>query len=308
MNLKDRFQELNNPLGVHPINWSNDDFKDLGGDIPLETCFREMQEAGYAGTEVGNKYPRDVSELSGLMNKYQLRLIGGWHSTYLAEADYAEEEKSFLEYLRFLKAMDASVLIVAECSQAVHGDESAPLRFGADVINLSNEQWERVYAGMDKLARIGAEAGLPVVYHHHMGTVVQSEESLDALMAHTNDLNLLFDTGHLAFAGIKPKTILDRYKDRIAHVHLKNIRPEIVRRVMEEGLSFGQAVRAGVYTVPGDENPRDPGVDYPPLLDELSKHGYSGWYVIEAEQDPTKANPKQYASIARNYIRELTGL
>ena len=306
--MKERFRELNNPLGVHPINWSNDDFKDLGGDIPLETCFQQMQEAGYNGTEVGNKYPKDPVELSALMQQYQLRLIGGWHSTYLAETDFAVEEKRFLQFLNFLKAMDASVIIVAECSHAVHGDESAPLRFGPDKIDILEDQWEKVYEGLDKLARLGAEAGLPVVYHHHMGTVVQSEEALDSLMAHTKELKLLFDTGHLAFAGIDPGSVLERYKDRIAHVHLKNIRPEIVRRVRQEGLSFGQAVRAGVYTVPGDENTEDPGVDYPPLLEELSHHGYPGWYVIEAEQDPAIANPLEYASIARNYIREITGL
>ena len=303
--MHDRFQELKNPLGVHPINWSNDDFQDLGGHIPLESCFADMQAAGYAGTEVGNKYPKNPDELRPLMDHNQLRLIGGWHSTYFGNKSYEEEEASFLEYLNFLKAMDASVVILAECSQAIHGDESQPLRFGDDLIDLSAEQWQRVYQGLDRLSELAAEAGIPAVYHHHMGTVVQSEAALDGLMANTNKLNLLFDTGHLAFAGIDPSNVLDKYIDRIAHVHLKNVRPTVVQQVKDEGLSFGQAVRAGVYTVPGDP---EGGVDYPPLLERLAEHSYNGWFVIEAEQDPEKANPKEYASMARKYIKQTTGL
>lgn len=308
MTVNGKFRELNNPLGVHPINWSNDDFRDLGGDIPLETCFRQMHEAGYAGTEVGHKYPQDPDTLRPLMDQHQLRLIGGWHSTHLATGDYQEEEQRFLTYLGFLKAMNASVVIVAECSEAIHGDEAEPLKFDSDTIDLSEDQWARVYQGLDKLSELGAAEGLPVVYHHHMGTVVQSESSLDALMANTRKLNLLFDTGHLSFAGIDPAGILERYMDRVAHAHLKNIRTSIVRQAREMGLSFGQAVRAGVFTVPGDEAEGEPAVDFPPLLERLADNGYKGWYVVEAEQDPSKANPLAYASKARQFIRETTAL
>jgi inosose dehydratase len=308
LNIHDRFRELNNPLGVHPINWSNDDFKDLGRDTPLETCFRQMHEAGYHGTEVGNKYPRDVNVLGPLMKEHQLRLIGGWHSTYLAANDFDQEKKSFAEYLHFLKLMNASVVIVAECSKAIHSDESAPLRFGKEVIDLTSQEWERVYQGLDKLSELAAAEGLPVVYHHHLGTVVQSEASLDALMANTCHVKLLFDTGHLKFAGIDPETVLKRYAARIAHVHLKNVRPAIVRKVHEQGLSFGQAVRAGVFTVPGDETKDEPAVDYPTLLTGLAEQGYKGWFVVEAEQDPVKADPLTYAVKARQYIRQMTGL
>ncbi len=303
--MRDRYRELNNPLGVHPINWSNDDFQDLGGHIPLESCFADMQATGYAGTEVGNKYPKNPDKLRPLMGRHQLRLIGGWHSTYFGDKSYEEEEASFLEYLTFLKAMDASVVILAECSKAIHGDESQPLKFGGDLIDLSPDQWQRVYEGLDKLSELAADAGIPAVYHHHLGTVVQSEAALDRLMANTRKLNLLFDTGHLAFAGIDPANVLEKYIDRIAHVHLKNVRPNIVQQVRDEGLSFGQAVRAGVYTVPGDP---EGGVDYSPLLERLAEHGYSGWFVIEAEQDPEKANPKEYATMARHYLKETTGL
>jgi len=308
LNIKDRFRELNNPLGVHPINWCNDDFRDLGGDTPLETCFRQMREAGYVGTEVGHKYPQSVDELSPLLKHNQLRLIGGWHSTYLASDDYEEERLRFIKYLHFLKQMNASVVIVAECTHSIHGDESTPLKFGSEVDDLTPELWERVYSGLEKLSKLAADEGLPLVYHHHMGTVVQSEASLHDLMANTHNLNLLFDTGHLKFAGIEPQAILERYADRIAHVHLKNVRPGIVRQVRQEGLSFGQAVRAGVFTVPGDESEGERAVDYPGILAGLAKQGYKGWLVIEAEQDPAKADPLVYALRARQYLREITGL
>ena len=303
--MRDTFRELKNPLGVHPINWSNDDFQDLGGHIPLESCFSDMHEAGYDGTEVGNKYPKNPDELRPLMESHQLRLIGGWHSTYFGNKSYEEEEASFLKYLDFLKAMDASVVILAECSNAIHGDEAQPLKFVDDLIDLSSDQWECVYEGLDRLSELASDAGVPAVYHHHMGTVVQSEAALHGLMANTSKLNLLFDTGHLAFSGIDPASVLEKYIDRIAHVHLKNVRPNIVQQVREERLSFSQAVRAGVYTVPGDP---DGGVDYPPLLERLAEHGYKGWFVIEAEQDPEKANPKEYASMARSYLRKTIGI
>lgn len=161
---------------------------------------------------------------------------------------------------------------------------------------------------MDKLSELAALEGLPVVYHHHMGTVVQSESSLDALIAHTHKLKLLFDTGHLKFAGIEPEEILQRHANRIAHVHLKNVRPDIVRKVRAERLSFGQAVRAGVFTVPGDESKDEPAVDYPVLLAGLAEQGYKGWFVVEAEQDPVKADPLIYALKARQYLCEITGL
>lgn len=267
-----------------------------------------MREAGYAGTEVGHKYPRHVDELRPLMKQFQLRLIGGWHSTYLATKAFEEELNRFKEYLHFLKQMNASVIIVAECSNAIHGDESAPLKFGSEIIDLPPKNWERVYQGLDKLSELAEVEGLPLVYHHHMGTVVQSEASLDALMANTPRLNLLFDTGHLKFAGIEPEAVLKRHSDRIVHVHLKNVRPEIVRKVREEDLSFGQAVRAGVFTVPGDEAKGEPAVDYPPLLTGLAERGYKGWYVVEAEQDPAIADPLDYALKARQFIRQLTGL
>ena len=308
MNYRDKFRQLNNPLGIHPINWSNDDFKDLGADTPVEKCFQQMYEAGFAGAEVGNKYPKDPHKLNALMEPYRLRLIGGWHSTLLAEHPYPDEERRLLEYLDFLKAMDASVIVLAECSNAIHGDESQSLVFEGEAIGLSEDQWQRVYKGLDKLSQLAAETGIPAVYHHHMGTVIQSEGSLDALMDNTETIKLLFDTGHLAFAGIDPTKILEKYIGRIGHVHLKNVRPSIVQRARSENLSFGQAVRAGVFTVPGDATEGESGVHYPPLLSRLAESGYNGWYVVEAEQDPEIADPLEYAQIARNYIRETTGL
>ncbi len=308
MNNRDKFRELSNPLGVHPINWSNDDFKDLGADTSVEKCFQQMHEAGFVGTEVGNKYPKEPHKLRALMKPYRLRLIGGWHSTLLAYNAYPDEETRLLEYLDFLKAMDASVVVLAECSNAIHGDESKSLVFEDEAIGLSEDQWQRVFQGLDKLSELAANSGIPAVYHHHMGTVVQSEESLDALMANTKTLKLLFDTGHLTFAGIDPAQVLEKYIDRISHVHLKNVRPSIVQRARSDSLSFGQAVRAGVFTVPGDASEGESGVDYPPLLSRLAESGYKGWYVVEAEQDPEIADPLEYARAARNYLNEITGL
>ena len=141
--------------------------------------------------------------------------------------------------------------------------------------------------------------------HHHMGTGVQTAEEIDTFMSliDPEKVFLLFDSGHLTFAGIDPVPVLEKYIDRIKHVHLKDVRLNIRDKAQAEGWSFLQAVREGVFTVPGDGD-----VDFAPIFDILEKSGYEGWVVVEAEQDPAKANPFEYAKKARAYIAEKTGL
>ena len=240
------------------------------------------------------------------MEPHGLRLIGGWHSTHLAENPYPDEERRFLEYLDFLKAMDASVVVLAECSNAIHGDESKSLVFEGEAIGLSNEQWQRVYQGLDKLSELAANTGIPAVYHHHMGTVIQSEESLDALMDNTeNQAALRYRASD--FCRHRPSSSLGEIhrsdQPRALEERTPQHRPKARRKTF-----FRTTVRAGVFTVPGDATEGESGVDYPPLLSRLAESGYNGWYVVEAEQDPEIADPLEYARIARNYLNEITGL
>lgn len=291
-------------VGANPIIWSNDDFNELAGDVPLDTILREMREAGFAGSELGHAYPRTPAALAEPLARHHLRLVSGWHSTYLASKDLAGEEASFRAHLSLLKSLGARVAIVAECTRCLHGARDAALGFDAnDRPTLNDAEWTKLAAGLKRLAAIAAEEETKIVYHHHMGTVIQTEAELDRLLAAVPELHLLLDPGHLAFAGIDPVVIARRYAPRIAHVHLKSTRPAIVARVRREKWSFCRAVSEGVFTIPGDGS-----VDFPAIFKILSAADYRGWLVVEAEEDPVKVPALPKAKKARAYVREHAGV
>jgi len=290
-------------VGVNPIVWSNDDFHDLGEDISLEQCLAEASAAGYAGIELGRKFPRDPERLQPLLAGSALQLVSGWHSLRLLDRPIAEERARFREHADFLHRMGCPVAIVAECSRCTYTDPAAKLLFPSASGALSEEEWWRLAAGVDELAGLARARGMRLAYHPHVGTVIQSREEIDALMERTRVTELLADSGHLALAGVDPVGVFRDWADRIAHVHLKNVREDVAARVRGGDYSFSRAVREGVFTVPGDG-----GIDYGPIFEVLGESGYSGWLVVEAEQDPVKAPPRAYAETARDYIRRATGL
>jgi len=291
-------------VGANPIIWSNDDFNDLGGDVPLDVILQEMREAGFAGSELGHAYPRTTAELGAALDRHGLKLISGWHNTYLAEKDYAAEVIAFNTHLALLESLGATVIIVAECTRCVHGDKNAALGFGTqDRPVLTEEEWPRLCDGLAKFAALSAAAGLKLVYHHHMGTVIQSAAELDRLLAGVPALHLLFDPGHLAFAGIDPLSVARQHGLRIAHVHLKSLRREVADRARSERWSFYRAVREGVFTIPGDGM-----VDFPALFAEFAQHHYRGWLVVEAEEDPLMVAALPKAIKARDYVRTHAGV
>ncbi len=306
--LHSRVQLKGCSVGANPIIWSNDDFSELGGELTLERCLSDMRDAGYAGSELGNKYPRTADALGKVLAAHQLRLVSGWHSTHFAERSLADEEAAFRQHLDLLFALGATVAIVAECSHAVHGRRDAALGFGAAALELTEAEWPKVTSGLTRLAALTAERGMKLVYHHHMGTVIQSRSSLDRLLAGVPAMHLLFDPGHLAFAGIDPLAVLAAHGQRVGHVHLKNVRPAIVERATRERWSFCRAVTEGVFTIPGDGKPGDGSVDFPAIFQELARLHYQGWLVVEAEEDPAKAEPTAKAHRARAYVREHAGI
>lgn len=291
-------------MGTQPIAWSNDDFHDLGGSIPLEQCLEEMQKAGYVGTELGHKFPKEPSQLKSILGRYQLSLVSGWYSTYLLNRSLEEEKKSFLKHLHFLSEMGSPVIIVAECTRRIYDQSAEALGLRRFRPSLSPSEWARLGDGLNALGDLAAQKGIHLVYHHHMGTLVQNAAEIDHLMSNTSPkyVRLLADTGHMAFAGIDPISIFQKYSSRIGHIHLKNIRPEIVEQVCSKDYSFERAVRAGVFTVPGDG-----GLDFKPILNLAHEAGYEGWLVVEAEQDPSVADPYEYAKKAREYLKQITG-
>ncbi len=291
-------------VGANPIVWSNDDFMDLAGDVPLDIILREMRAAGFSGSELGHAYPRTPAALADALGRHHLRLVSGWHSTYLASKPFAEEEKIFRAHLNLLKTLGARVAIVAECTRCIHGDKNAALGFGdALTPRLTAAEWKKFTSGMKRLAAIAAREEMTIVYHHHVGTVIQCEADLHRLLAAVREISLLLDSGHLAFAGIDPVAIAKRYAARIAHVHLKSVRPAVADRVRREGWSFYRAVANGAFTIAGDGC-----VDYPAIFKILARADYRGWLVVEAEEDPVKVPALPKAKKARAYVRTQTGV
>jgi inosose dehydratase len=291
-------------VGANPIIWSNDDFDELAGDVPLDTILSEMRAAGYAGSELGHAYPRSPAALAGPLSRHGLRLVSGWHSTHLASRELAGEEKTFRAHLTLLKTLGARVAILAECTRSVHGTRDAALGFDETrQPRLTEVEWPRFVAGLKQLATVAAAEEMRIVYHHHMGTVIQGEADLDRLLSAVPGLFLVLDPGHLAFAGIDPVPVAERYASRIGHVHLKSVRPAIVDRVRREGWSFCRAVSEGVFTIPGDGS-----VDFPSLFRILAAVDYRGWLVVEAEEDPVKVPALPKAKAARAYVREPAGV
>jgi myo-inosose-2 dehydratase len=281
-------------IGANPIGWSNDDMRELGGATPLEVCLAEAKEAGFEGMELGHKFPREPEALREVLGRFGLSLVSGWYSAELLRRDAREEMRHLRPHLDLLKALGCNVLVFAETSNAIHGDRGEPL---AERPVLAASDWAQFGARMTEVGDRTLEEGVRLVYHHHMGTVVESEAEIDALMAATGpSVHLLLDTGHATFAGADPAALARRYRARISHVHAKDVRADVMARARRERMSFLDAVIAGVFTVPGDGC-----VDYPGVFRELS--GYAGWVVVEAEQDPAKAHPLTYAKLGYRNLR-----
>jgi myo-inosose-2 dehydratase len=286
-------------IGANPIGWSNDDMLEVGGDIPLEQCLSEAKAAGFAGMELGNKFPRAAGELRPILAAHGLALVSGWYSCELLERDVDAEMAAARPHIDLLKAMGCDVMIVAETSNAVHSGRTTPL--SARPV-LAHDRWPAFAARLTGFGRRLADEGLRLAYHHHMGTAVQSEADIDRMMAETGDaVHLLLDTGHATWGGADPARLARHYKPRIVHVHTKDVREAAMWESNRKDMSFGSSVLAGVFTVPGDGM-----VDYPAVFAELG--GYDGWVVVEAEQDPEKANPAEYARMGyANLHALLTG-
>ena len=290
-------------LGIAPIAWTNDDMPDLGKENTFEQCVSEMALAGFTGSEVGGKYPTDTKVLKKTLELRGIQICNQWFSSFLISRPYEETEAEFEKATDFLKEMGAKVIGVSEQSYSIQGNMEQPVWEGKYVMN--EEEWKLLADGLNKLGKIAKNKGMTLTFHHHMGTVVQTEEEIDRFMELVDPdlVYLLFDSGHLSFAGIDPEKVLKKYVNRVKHVHLKDIRREMVEKSREERWSFLRGVREGVFTVPGDGD-----VDFGPIFRILEEAAYEGWIVVEAEQDPAKANPLAYAKKARAYIAEKTGL
>ncbi|NUJ16676.1 myo-inosose-2 dehydratase [Bacillus glycinifermentans] len=281
--------------GIAPIGWRNDDMPEIGAGNTLQHLLSDIVVAGFQGTEVGGFFPEPVI-LNKELELRNLRIAGKWFSSFILRDGIEEAAKEFKAHCQYLKEVRADVMVVSEQTYSVQGLDKNVFK---EKPHFSDEEWQRLCKGMNHLGEIAGEYQLKLVYHHHLGTGVQTEEEVDRLMAGTDPtlVHLLYDTGHAYISDGNYINILEKHIDRIKHVHFKDARLNVMKKCKEEGKSFRQSFLQGMFTVPGDGC-----IDFTEVYQMLLKHGYSGWIVVEAEQDPEVANPLEYALIARKYI------
>ena len=285
-------------LGINPLTWTNDDLASLGAETPIEQCLSEGKQAGFAGFELGHKFPRQADQLVSLLNQYDLKPVSGWYSTQLLERSVEEEIAAAQSHLALLRDSGCKVMVTCEVTGCVHGNQKLPV---SQRPQLSQQQWDQLSEKLTEFARYTQSQGVQVAYHHHMGTVVQSADEVDRLMSSTGpEVGLLLDTGHLTYDGSDPLAVAQRWIDRIIHVHCKDIRAYVLKDALNRDLSFLDSVLNGVFTVPGDGC-----VDYPAIFDVLKQANYQGWLVVEAEQDPAIAHPLTYATLGFNNLQRM---
>ena len=287
-------------FGVSPIAWINDDLPELGGETPVETVLRDAHALGFEGIELGGKFSRDPVRLGTQLGTHELALIGGWWSAALLARTVDEEIEALQPHLQLLEALGSSVFIIAECSNTIHGDRRRPL---VATPRLPEEQWPAFGARLSTLAGYLEDRGLRLAYHFHLGTVVDGEDDVEQFIAHTeSQVGFVIDTGHAALGGIDAERLIRRHPDRVAHVHTKDVRRQVFDDTLQANGSFLDGVLAGMFTVPGDGD-----LDFQGVAQALIDIGYDGWIVIEAEQDPARADPRAYGRVGLETVRQLFG-
>lgn len=290
-------------LGVTPTLWWNDDFPDIDDGITFGQCVSEMALAGFDGCSVGHKYPTDRAVLKAALDLRGLRVSEPWVSTYFTLREMVDRTlDTFRAQMDFIKSMGATDMVVAEFGQAVNPLPAVSLF--PNCPKFSPGQWDALLKGLDQVGRMAKDSGLRLCYHPHVGTGVMDKDDIDNLMAKTDPdlVHLLLDTGHLAFARVDPLAVTRQYGPRIKHIHLKDVRSDVVAQVWDQHLSFRDAIEAGVFTVPGNG-----AINFDPIFAALADAGFRGWLVVEAEQDPKKANPLTYAKMARSFLHQKLG-
>ena len=282
-------------LGIAPIAWSNDDMPELGGDTPIEQCLEEASAAGFTGIELGGKFPRNPGITNFLLNKYKLKMPGGWYGSLLRTRSAEDEWVAMQDHLNLLKLVNADVFVFADVSGSIQGDQTKRLSTRP---TMEDDEFVEYCKKINDISNRLSDEGIPMSYHEHMGTIIQTENDVDRFMNNTNQNTfLLYDTGHLLFAEANYERVLKNYISKINHVHCKDIRQNILRNSLKNDLSFRESFLDGVFTVPGDGC-----IDYEPLFKILYQNNYDKWLIIEAEQDPKKANPLEYAKIGFSYL------
>ncbi|MDA7025176.1 myo-inosose-2 dehydratase [Bacillus sp. CLL-7-23] len=281
--------------GIAPIGWRNDDIPEIGAGNTLQHLLSDIVVSGFQGTEAGGFFPSPAI-LNKELELRNLRIAGKWFSSYILRDGIETAEQAFRMHCQYLKEVDADVAVVSEQTYSVQCLDKNVFK---EKPYFTDQEWQLLCAGLNHLGKIAQQFQLKLVYHHHLGTGVQTEEEVGRLMAGTDRecVHLLYDTGHAYISDGNYMNILVKHSNRIQHVHFKDTRLQVMKKCKAEGHSFQQSFLQGMFTVPGDGC-----IDFVKVYETLVKNRYSGWIVIEAEQDPAIANPLEYALLARKYI------
>ncbi|WP_025769895.1 myo-inosose-2 dehydratase [Thioalkalivibrio sp. HK1] len=284
-------------IGISPIAWWNDDLEELSDDVSLEECLRQASQAGYSGIETGQRFPMSMEELGPVLDRYKISICGGWFSGRLLEGDLEAEKDRIRKQMDFFIAAGAPCIVYGETARSIQGDRHTPLSAKPTIDDRRMKAYgERVTA----FAEWCADEGMPISYHHHVGTVIETESEIDAFVNRTGEaVRLLYDTGHLAMANGDISRMLAHHR-RISHVHTKDIRRAVVNGLDREKESFLDAVLKGAFTVPGDGD-----LPFERIVLELADRGYQGWFVVEAEQDPVVSPPLEMAIKGHDELARL---
>ncbi len=285
-------------LGVAPIAWSNDDMPELGGETSLEQCLSEARIAGFSGIESGGKFPMNSKELLPKLKRENLQLCSGWYGAKLLENDPKKEMELMSKQLQLFIECKAPCMVFAEVTGSIQGDPNIPL---SKRPKLNKDDWKKLTTRINEISKMMEDKGMPLAYHHHMGTVIESQKETERLMESTIDsVKLLIDTGHMLFAGGDSIKVIKDFHQKLIHVHTKDMRKNVLEKSIQNDFSFRKAFLEGAFTVPGDGC-----IDYVPFIKTLKEKNYSGWIVVEAEQDPVKANPLEYAKKGFSYLHKV---
>lgn len=288
-------------LGIAPIAWWNDDLEELSDDVSLEECLRQAGVAGFTGMETGRRFPMDASVLGPILEAHKMSVCGGWFSGLLLDGDMEEEKQRIAQQMALFKAVNAPCIVYGECARSIQGDRSKPL---ATKPKLSEDEIKVYARKMTTFGEWCAEQGMPLSYHHHMAAVIETEPELDMFMKHSGEgIPLLFDAGHMAFAGGDVMRVIDKHHKRITHVHTKDVRMDVINKLDRSRESFLDAVVKGAFTVPGDGS-----LDFAAIVGRLASHGYEGWFVVEAEQDPKVSPPLAMAKKGHTELMRVMAL
>jgi inosose dehydratase len=283
-------------LGMSPIAWWNDDLPQLSDDVSLEECLRQSRSAGFTGMEKGRRFPESAAEMLPILKKADVTLCGGWFSGTIVNESVEANKQRIQPMIELFKAVAAPCIVYGEVGRSIQGDQSKPL---ATKPKLSDTEMKDYGAKMSEFAAWVEAQGMPLVYHHHMAAVVETEPELDLFMAHST-ISLLFDAGHMAFAGGDVLRCIDKHHARIRHVHTKDVRMDVINGLDRTKESFLDAVIKGAFTVPGDGS-----LDFEAIVKKLAGYGYEGWFVVEAEQDPKKAPPLKMAQVGHKELMRV---